>query len=102
MMDSKVLGLLVFLCVIGTQIWVRAKYGPTTAFQFQGVILLAIAVALTFAPRVGVRLGRRSLGFLRGWRRAYALVPMYTIGLAVIGWPNEVACGIGLKGYPCL
>ena len=98
---SQVLSFLAFLVLVGAWTTIDRIFGQREAFRFWGLVLLSVSVVFTFMRRVPVRVGNTELKPLEGWRKAYVLVPMYAIGLAVCLFPNEVACAVNLRGYIC-
>ncbi len=100
-MKRPILEFMAFVCL--AVIWqaVHQMFGQAEGFRMWGIGLLVVSVALTFRASIPVHFGRRQVGELVGWRRAYVLLPAYIIGGLVTLFPHQVACTISLKGYVC-
>ena len=98
---GKILGFISFVCLAATWHIVHETFGQEAGLRFLGALLLASALVFSFLPRIPVHVGEKQVASLEGWRKLYAVIPMYAIGLAVVIWPTIIACSIGLRGYQC-
>jgi hypothetical protein len=98
---GKVLGFIGFVCLAATWHIVHETFGREAGFRFWGALLLASAVVFSLLSRIPIHLGERQVASLEGWRKLYAIIPMFAIGLAVVIWPTAIACSIALRGYQC-
>jgi hypothetical protein len=89
----------VSLCVVWY--FVSSRFGQTEGFRFWGVVVIGTAIFFTFSKAIPVHVGDRQVGLLAGWRKAFALVPMYLIGITVTVFPHEAACAVALRGHVC-
>jgi len=98
---SQVLGLLIFVAALVLVFWGRGREGDVEAFRISGVVFLLVSVGLTFAKRIPVYAGPKLVGALEGWRKAYVLLPSYTIAAAICVFPLQVACALSFRGFIC-
>ena len=97
----QLFGFAAFVAVAILWTIVHERYGQTEGFRMWGIGLLVISVMLSFRKEIPVHLGSREVALLSGWRKAYGLVPAYSIGILVSLFPHAVACSVHLKGYQC-
>jgi hypothetical protein len=98
---GTVVGFFGFFLLAGTSLVVHEWLGQTAGFRFWGLALLVTSIVFTARRTIPVTLGSTELTPLEGWRKAYVLVPTYSIGTVVSLWPHQVACAINLRGYVC-
>lgn len=98
---GKVPGFFGFVCLAAIWYIVHETFGQEAGFRFWGALLLAIALVFSFLSRIPVHIGQKQVASLAGWRKLYAIIPMSTIGLAVVIWPTAIACSIALRAHQC-
>lgn len=77
--------------VILLSIAVSYSYGEPGITRLVGAGFLSCAVWGIWAPGVEVSLGQHPVGTLKGWHKAWALVPFAATGCALLYYAPEIA-----------
>ena len=82
MVRSKLFDFVVFILLVIIATYITDKYGQATYLRFVGVWLLVGSLIMTFCKKipVGIR-GRKPSFYLIGWKKCFAVLPVFTIGL---------------------
>lgn len=74
--------------IVGVGWWLDAIW-QTRLF---GSVFVLIGVWGSFAPNVRVSFGDAEVGRLRGWHKAWVLIPTATLGLLVVTCAPQIVC----------
>ena len=89
---SKFRGYAGALAFVALMFAVRHFYGAFAQTRTVGVIVIAASLYAVFLPELPVSLGRIQLGRLKGWVKAFAIVPMAVAGICLILYAPQVSC----------
>ena len=85
----------VFFCI--SVILTEHFIGPFAMTRLFGAYWIAAALWSVFAPELPISVGDVEVARLKGWHKAFLIVPVLCIGAAVIVYAPELTCS--MRGY---
>lgn len=74
---------------------------PFDMTRLFGVLWVGANVYFCFTKELPVHLGNHELGRLKGWSKAWVIVPMTILGVLIVLYAPEVACMSRNQRYLC-
>jgi|GEM_PF-5645276 len=71
---------------------VEAEFGPIGGTRFFGALFLLFAAWGIWTPSIAVSFGQFQVTSLRGWEKAFVLIPAAVIGVTVMLYAPEITC----------
>ena len=102
MAAKRVIGFVVSIVFIAAWFYVDHHYGRIDAFRVFGAAFVITSIVFIFLKEIPVGIRGRPPSFhIKGWKKIFVIAPGICLGMAILIYPNEMACYINLRGYEC-
>lgn len=78
--------------VVLLSIWVEQRYGPIGVTRLWGAMFFCGSLYLCFLPEVPVSVGQVEVVRLKGWAKAFVIVPFATLGALAVTYAEPITC----------
>jgi hypothetical protein len=75
--------------------------GPIGFYRLHGCLFTTAAIWCGFARELPVRMGNVEVGRLRGWHKAWAVVPGVLLGVALVVYAPGITCSQAKYKHLC-
>lgn len=93
---------IVFAAIVLTFFALNGALHPFDMTRLFGFLWVGANVYFCFAKELPVHLGNHEVGRLKGWSKAWVIVPMTILGVLIVMYAPEVTCMSRRQRHLCV